>query len=245
MKNVTFLIVCVYALLALASCKEKPQTNADLFASSHILTTNILTADEQKKLTPALVIDSLKKGNKEYVEDRLVVRNTSARIRNAALGQYPAAVVLSCMDSRVPVEDVFHKGIGDLFVIRVAGNIINPDILGSMEYGCKASGAKVIVVLGHEYCGAIKSAIDDVQLGNITSLLQKIKPAITDLKDFKGEKKSKNPQFVEAVCDENVKLAIDNIRKDSPILKQMEDNKTIMIVGAVYDMKTGKVEFFQ
>jgi len=174
-----------------------------------------------------------------------VIRNTSSRIRNAALGQYPGAVVLSCMDSRVPVEDVFHRGIGDVFVIRVAGNIINKDILGSMEYGCKAAGAKVIVVLGHEYCGAIKSAIDDVKLGNITALLQKISPAINNLPNFKGERKASNPEFVAAVCDENVLLAINNIRKQSPILKQMEADKQIMIVGATYDMKTGKVDFFK
>lgn len=249
MKKAAILIISLCALLA---CKQKEKKQAtDIPAHSdipaadalHILTTNVLTAEQQKELTPLSVIDSLKKGNKEYTEDRLVIRNTSARIRTAALGQYPAAVVLSCMDSRVPVEDVFHKGIGDLFVIRVAGNVINQDILGSMEYGCKASGAKVILVLGHEYCGAIKSAIDDVQLGNITALLQKIKPAVTGLKDFKGDKKSKNPEFVEAVCDENVKLAINNIRTGSPILKKMEDDKQIMIVGAVYDMKTGKVQF--
>lgn len=234
-------------ILLFFSCKEKLQQNTinEMIASSHVLTTHVLTAEQQEKLTPAMFIDTLKKGNQEYTEDRMVIRNTSSRIRNAALGQFPGAVVLSCMDSRVPVEDVFHRGIGDLFVIRVAGNIINADILGSMEYGCKVSGAKVIVVLGHEYCGAIKAAIDNVKLGNITPLLQKINPAVNALPNFKGERKSSNPEFVAAVCDENVYLAIDNIRKESPILKQMEAEHQLMIVGATYDMKTGKVDFFK
>lgn len=139
----------------------------------------------QAKLTPDLVLDILKKRNQEYVDDNLTIRNTSARIRKASLGQYPGAVILSCLDSRVPVEDVFHCGIGDLFVARVAGNIANEDILGSLEYGCKVSGAKLIVVLGHEHCGAIKSAIDNVKLGNITALLSKIRPALDSIKDFK------------------------------------------------------------
>lgn len=232
-------------MMFIFSCKGKEQqdSTAEMIKSSHVLTTHVLTAEQQKKLTPAMYLDTLKEGNREYVEDRLVIRNTSARIRNAALGQYPGAVVLSCMDSRVPVEDVFHRGIGDIFVIRVAGNIINPDILGSMEYGCKASGAKVIVVLGHEYCGAIKSAISNVKMGNITALLQKISPAVNALPNFKGDRKSSNPDFVAAVCDENVRIAISNVRNQSPVLKQMEADHEIMIVGATYDMKTGKVDF--
>jgi carbonic anhydrase len=243
--NSSFFALCL--MIVLFSCKGKTDQadTAGLIDSSHIVTTHILTAEQQKKLTPAMYIDTLKKGNQEYTEDRLVIRNSSSRIRNAALGQYPGAVVLSCMDSRVPVEDVFHRGIGDIFVIRVAGNIINEDILGSMEYGCKVSGAKVIVVLGHEYCGAIKSAINEVKLGNITPLLKKIMPAINGLPNFKGERKSSNPKFVAAVCDENVYLAIQNIRQQSPILKQMEADHEIMIVGAAYDMKTGKVEFLK
>ena len=234
-------------LLLLFSCKQKEQqaNAAEMIDSSHVLTTHVLTAQQQKMLTPAMYLDTLKQGNEEYVTDRLVIRNSSARIRNAALGQYPGAVVLSCMDSRVPVEDVFHRGIGDIFVIRVAGNIINQDILGSMEYGCKVSGSKVIVILGHEYCGAIKSAIGNVKLGNITGLLQKITPAVNGLPNFKGERKSSNPDFVAAVCDENVRLALNNIRNRSPILKQMEADHEIMIVGATYDMKTGKVDFFK
>ncbi|SHE38742.1 carbonic anhydrase family protein [Dysgonomonas macrotermitis] len=212
--------------------------------SDDILTSSVLTAEEQAKLTPQQVLDSLIQGNKDFSEDNLTVRNNSQRVRDAALGQYPKAVVLSCLDSRVPVEDVFHRGIGDVFVARVAGNIVNEDILGSLEYACKVSGSKLIVVLGHDYCGAVKSAIDDVKLGNITPLLAKIRPAVASAgKSFEGEKTSKNPAFVEAVCDENVILAIAEIRKKSPILKEMEEKGEIKIVGGVYDMETGKVTF--
>lgn len=217
-----------------------------LIDMDHILTTTVLTAEQQARLTPEEVLESLKAGNKEFVEDRLTIRNNSARVRDAALGQYPKAVVLSCLDSRVPVEDVFHLGIGDIFVARVAGNIINEDILGSLEYSCKVSGSKLIMVLGHEYCGAITSAIKDVKLGNITALLEKIRPAVEEAsQSFEGEKSYSNPKFVETVCHHNVELAINNIRKGSPILKEMEDNGEITIVGGIYDMETGVVEFIQ
>jgi carbonic anhydrase len=144
----------------------------------------------------------------------------------------------------VPVEDVFHCGIGDLFVARVAGNISNEDILGSLEYGCKVSGAKLIVVLGHEHCGAVKSAIDNVKLGNITALLAKIRPVVMQIDRFAGEKSSKNPEFVEAVCRQNILNTIKTIRMKSPILKEMEDKGEIKIVGAEYHMETGRVDFF-
>jgi len=204
----------------------------------------VLTATEQSQLTPDKVIAILKQGNEEYINNKLTVKNSTERISDAAKGQYPSAVVLSCLDSRVPVEDVFHCGIGDIFVARVAGNIVNPDILGSMEYACKVSGSKLVVVLGHGYCGAIKSAIDDVELGNITGLLNKIKPAVNKSKaTFSGETKSSNPVFVETVCHTNVELMLDEIRKNSPILKEMEATGEIKIVGAVYDMYCGKVNF--
>ena len=220
------------------------QENKSELSLEHILTGSIRSKEEQQKLTPNEVLDILKKGNQEFVEDNLTVRNNSDRIRTAVLGQYPLAVVLSCLDSRVPVEDVFHRGIGDMFVSRVAGNIVNEDILGSLEYACKVSGSKLIVVLGHTHCGAIQSAIDDVKMGNITSLLSKIKPAVEKANSFyKGDKSSKNDEFMDAVCNLNVQISIDEIRSKSPILKEMEDLNEIMIVGAIYDMKTGKVDF--
>jgi len=164
-------------------------------------------------------------------------------VRNASVGQYPKAVILSCLDSRVPVEDVFDKGIGDLFVARVAGNFVNEDILGSMEFGCKVSGAKLILVLGHESCGAIKAAIDNVKLGNITAMLTKIKPAVVKSQDFTGEKTSKNDAFVEHVAKNNVINTIETIKSKSVILKEMADKGEIKIVGAYYNLKTGAVIF--
>ena len=220
------------------------QENKSELSLEHILTGSIRSKEEQQKLTPSEVLDVLKKGNQEFVEDNLTVRNNSNRIRAAVLGQYPLAVVLSCLDSRVPVEDIFHRGIGDMFVSRVAGNIVNEDILGSLEYACKVSGSKLIVVLGHTHCGAIQSAIDDVKMGNITSLLSKIKPAVEKANSsYTGDKSSKNDEFMDAVCYLNVQISLDEIRSKSPILKEMEDLNEIMIVGAIYDMKTGKVDF--
>ena len=203
-----------------------------------------LTAEEQAELTPDIVIDILKQGNKDFTEDALTVRNNAKRIRQVALCQYPKAVILSCMDSRVPVEDVFHRGIGDLFVIRIAGNIINKDILGCMEFACKISGAKLIVILGHEHCSAIKSAIDNIDMGNMAAMLSKIKPAVHQTsKTFQGEKISSNPKYVKTICIQNISNAINEIHTNSSILKGMEEEGTIKIVGAIYQMETGKVTF--
>lgn len=215
------------------------------FPKKDILSGNVLTAEEQAKLTPETVLEILEKGNQDFVKGHLTVRNNSQRVRDASLGQYPMAVVLSCLDSRVPVEDVFQRGIGDLFVARVAGNIVNDDILGSLELACKVSGAKLIVVLGHEYCSAIKSAIDNLDMGNITTLLTKIKPAVALAeKDFQGETTSKNELFMEKVCLCNVELTIKEIINKSSILKEMKQQGAINIVGGIYDMKKGAVSFF-
>jgi carbonic anhydrase len=204
----------------------------------------VLTAEEQKALTPDMVIQSLKDGNRRFMNNSITARDHSAMVRNASAGQYPKAVILSCLDSRIPVEDVFDKGIGDLFVARVAGNFVNTDILGSMEFGCKVSGAKVILVVGHESCGAIKAAIDHVKLGNITGMLKNIEPAVAKSQDFKGDKTSSNPDFVEYVSKNNVLNTIETIRQKSPILKEMEDKGEIKIAGAYYSLKTGEVIFF-
>lgn len=203
----------------------------------------VLTAEQQKALTPDLVIQSLKEGNKRYMNNDLTLRDHSALVRDAVEGQYPKAVILSCLDSRIPVEDVFDKGIGDLFIGRVAGNFVNEDLLGSMEFGCKVSGAKLILVLGHESCGAIKSAIDNVELGNITAMLAKIKPAVVKSQDFKGDKTSKNDEFVDYVAKTNVIETIENIKAKSPILKEMADKGEIKIIGAYYDLHSGEVIF--
>ena len=251
MKRTFLIISCISHLLFFVSCATKqPKSGVvtkeriEEITNSHILTSSILTKEQQQKLTPDDVIQILKKGNDEFMSDKLTIRNNSQRVRAAVMGQYPKAVILSCLDSRVPVEDVFHRGIGDVFVARVAGNIVNEDVLGSLEYACKASGSKLVVVLGHEHCGAIKSAIEGVELGNITALLHKIKPAVKSAKeDYAGEAISKNKEFVDRVCTHNVHHAIDEIRENSSILKEMEEKGQIKIVGAVYDMDSGKVEF--
>ena len=196
-------------------------------------------------MTPDDVLKSLIDGNKRFVSGSLTLRDHSKQIRDAVNGQFPKAIILSCIDSRVPVEDVFDKGIGDLFVARVAGNIINEDILGSMEFSCKIAGAKLVLVIGHEYCGAVKGAIDDVKLGNLSALLSKIQPAVQKCNHYSGDKSSKNPDFVDLVIRENVRLTVEAIRSQSEILREMERNGEVKIVGSYYDMDTGEVTIFQ
>jgi carbonic anhydrase len=203
---------------------------------------DVLTQEQQDALTPDEVIQALKAGNQRFVNNDLTARNHSEQVRKSTLAQFPKAIVLSCVDSRVPVEDVYDRGIGDLFVARVAGNFVNEDILGSMEFACKVSGSKVIMVMGHEHCGAVKAAIDDVKLGNITPMLQKIRPAV-DMVEYEGERNSKNKDFVHMVSESNVRNTIEQIRLNSPILKEMEDNGEIKIVGSLYDMDNGSVSF--
>jgi carbonic anhydrase len=240
MKIMKFLIpIVAFALLTSCSKNEKSETN-----TKNEVNTKVLTKEEQLALTPDQVIEILKQGNQDFVNDELTMRNNSEQIKDAASGQYPKAVILSCLDSRVPVEDVFHRTIGDIFVARVAGNIVNTDILGSMEFACKASGAKLVMVLGHGACGAVKGAISNAELGNLTELLNKIKPAVNETKaSFKGETTAANSDFVEAVGHNNVNLMVKEIREKSPILKEMEDKGEIKIIGAYYDLHTGKVDF--
>lgn len=205
----------------------------------------VLTEEQQAKLTPQSVIETLREGNSRFVAGEVTIRNHKAQIRKATFSQFPKAIVLSCVDSRVPVEDVFDRGIGDLFVARVAGNFVNPDILGSMEFACHVSGAKVILVMGHEHCGAVKSAVDDVKLGNITEMLSKITPAVESIDGFEGERNSSNEEFVHAVTEANVRMTIQRIRDESPVLRQMEDDNAIAICGALYDMGNGEVTFLK
>jgi carbonic anhydrase len=193
-------------------------------------------------MTPSQVIEELKKGNERFRTGKMVPRDYLAEKKSSAKGQYPAAVILGCLDSRVPAEIVFDTGIGDTFIGRVAGNVVNDDMLGSMEFGCAASGSKVILVLGHTSCGAIKGAIDDVVLGNLTGLLARIKPAVAATK-FEGEKSSKNAAYVDAVAATNVTLTLAEIRRRSPVLDDLEKKGTISIVGAMYNLTTGMVSF--
>jgi carbonic anhydrase len=201
-----------------------------------------LTKEQRDSMTPSQVIDELKKGNERFRAGKMAPRDYLAEKRTSAAGQYPAAVILGCVDSRVPAEIVFDAGIGDTFNGRVAGNVVNDDLLGSMEFACAASGAKLVLVLGHTACGAVKGAIDDVVLGNLTGLLARIKPAIPAT-EFEGEKSSKNPAYVDAVARTNVKLAIENIRLRSPVLTDLEKKGSIQIAGAMYNLANGVVEF--
>ena len=193
-------------------------------------------------MTPSQVIDELKKGNERFRSGKMAARDYLAEKRGSAAGQYPAAVILGCVDSRVPAEIIFDAGIGDTFNGRVAGNVINDDTLGSMEFACAVSGSKLVLVLGHTACGAVKGAIDDVVLGNLTGLLARIKPAIPAT-NFEGEKSSKNAAYVDAVGRTNVVLALAEIRRRSPVLENMEKKGSIMITGAMYNLSTGTVDF--
>ena len=222
---------------ATAACKSNERTDAVA------LRQHVITREQQRALTPDVVLQRLKDGNQRFVHNDLTSRDHSAMVRNATQGQFPKAVVLSCLDSRVPVEDVFDCGIGDLFVGRVAGNFVDVDQLGSMEFGTKVSGAKLVVVLGHSECGAIKSAIDGVEMGNITEMLSRIKPAVARSQDFVGDKTSSDALFVEHVAKNNVMMTIDEIKSRSPILKEMSDHGDIRIVGAYYDLTNGAVTF--
>ena len=193
-------------------------------------------------MTPSQVIDELKKGNERFRSGKMAARDYLAEKRGSAAGQYPAAVILGCVDSRVPAEIIFDAGIGDTFNGRVAGNVINDNMLGSMEFACAVSGSKLVLVLGHTACGAVKGAIDDVVLGNLTGLLARIKPAIPAT-NFEGEKSSKNAAYVDAVGRTNVVLALAEIRRRSPVLENMEKKGSIMITGAMYNLSTGTVDF--
>ena len=200
------------------------------------------TAADQKALTPDKVLSQLMDGNKRYVEGKLSDPNIVKRIKVAVKGQHPKAVILSCLDSRVPVEQVFDQGIGDIFVGRVAGNVENEDQLGSMEFATKAAGAKLVMVLGHEACGAVKGACDHVKMGNLTALLEKIQPAVEAVDGFEADKRtSKNPDFVARVVEENVRRTVKDIRERSPVLAEMEKEGAIKIVGALYSLQDGSV----
>ncbi len=201
---------------------------------------DIIDKEKQSKLSPENVLNDLLDGNKRFTENKMLERDYSSQIQKTSGGQWPQAVVLGCIDSRVPLETIFDQGVGDIFAARVAGNFENTDILGSMEYSCKVAGSKLVMVLGHEACGAVKAACDHVELGNITHLLSNIEPAVEATKTD-GERSSKNDSFVAGVVENNVKMTLDRIREKSPILKEMEDNGEIKMVGGVYSISTGKV----
>jgi carbonic anhydrase len=197
-----------------------------------------LTKEIQASIRPNDAVMRLKEGNNRFLQNKKTDRDLLSQVDKTGSGQFPFAALLSCIDSRVPAELVFDQGIGDIFNVRVAGNIVNEDILGSLEYSCKVAGSKLILVLGHTRCGAVTSACKHVELGNITPLLNKIQPAVGSV--VKGDL---TPELIEEVAVKNVENSIEQIRKDSPILKQMEDSGEIVIAGAIYDVASGAVEF--
>ena len=212
-------------------------------ALSSIAYADALTKAQRDKLSPNDILALMKKGNKRFYTGRRQDHNFLAQQRASAKGQYPAAVLLTCIDSRAPAETILDLRIGDVFNSRVAGNVENADILGSMEFACKITGAKLVLVMGHTACGAIKGAIDNAELGNLTGLLAKIKPAVAAT-TYTGERTSKNYAFVDAVARKNVEITMANIRKGSPVLAEMESNGAIKIAGAMYNLETGVVDFF-
>ncbi len=202
-----------------------------------------ITKDIQDMLTANSVLEDLMAGNNRFVSGQRELADDRALVQQTTTGQYPKAVILSCIDSRVPVEMVFDQAIGDVFVARVAGNFENTDILGSMEYSCKVAGSKLVLVLGHESCGAVKAACDGVELGNITALLDNIMPAVRKAsEEVEGEANSSNRAFVDQTIENNVRMTMDRIREKSPILKEMEDNGEIAIMGGVYKLSDGRVK---
>ncbi|WP_027137908.1 carbonic anhydrase family protein [Gaetbulibacter saemankumensis] len=205
------------------------------------------TKETQATMTPEKSLQFLKEGNQRFQQNLKANRNLLEQVNDTSEGQFPFATILSCIDSRVSAELVFDQGLGDIFSVRIAGNFVNQDILGSMEFACKLAGTKLIVVLGHTSCGAVKGACDDAKLGNLTSMLSKIKPAVKAVHEPSDAslRNSKNVEFVDNVAHMNVKLTIDRIHAESPVLSEMEKNGEIMIVGAMYDINTGAVKFFE
>lgn len=201
------------------------------------------TKETQAQLTPDRAKETLLEGNRRFVENHGSQRDLLQQVKETSKGQYPFAIVLSCIDSRVPTELVFDQGVGDIFSARVAGNVVNEDILGSMEFACKVAGSKLIVVLGHTSCGAVKGACDHVELGNLTGLVNKIQPAIESV-SYDGDKSSKNLEFVDKVAEKNVFLTIEEIQKKSNVLREMIENGEIGVVGGMYNVGTGIVEFY-
>jgi carbonic anhydrase len=205
------------------------------------------TRETQATMTPQKSLQYLKEGNQRFKNNLKANRNLLEQVNDTSDGQFPFATILSCIDSRVSAELVFDQGLGDIFSVRIAGNFVNEDILGSMEFACKLAGTKLIVVLGHTSCGAVKGACDNAKMGNLTKLIEKITPAVNSVSEPKDKslRNSKNLEFVDNVAKKNVQLTIDRIHSESPILSEMEENGEILIIGAMYDVNNGDVIFFE
>lgn len=204
------------------------------------------TKETQANLTPRMALDILKEGNDRFVKNLKAQRDLLAQANDTRDGQWPFAIILSCIDSRTSAELIFDQGLGDIFSVRIAGNIVNTDILGSMEFACKVAGSKLIIVLGHTKCGAVKGACDHVEMGNLTELLSKLQPSVYAERDTVNikDRNSKNPTFVENVSSINVRRSVKSIIERSFIIEQMVEKGEIGVVGAMYNIDTGKVEFY-
>lgn len=203
-----------------------------------------LNKELQSQISPRKALELLKEGNNRFVNNLKLHRDLLEQVNDTRDGQWPFATILSCIDSRTSAELIFDQGLGDVFSIRIAGNVANTDILGSMEFACKVAGSKLIVVLGHSKCGAVKGACDHVEMGNLTELLSKLQPAVYEEQQTQGDRSSKNGQFVENVAEINVKRTVKSIIQRSFILEQMIENGEIGIIGAMYNIETGMVEFY-
>ncbi|MEQ8525053.1 carbonic anhydrase family protein [Gracilimonas sp.] len=235
------LSILIASLFVFTACTTKNNPQSENTNSQ--LKSEVLTSEAQENLTPEQILADLREGNERYVNNNLTPRNYQAQVKATSGGQYPEAIILSCVDSRVPVENVFDKGVGDIFVARVAGNFVNEDILGSAEFATAVAGSKVVVVMGHESCGAVKAAIDGVEMGNITAMLDKIEPAVEMTANYSGDRNSSNNDYVTEVVNNNVLNTIEEMRKNSPIIAELERNGEVVIAGAFYDLDTGKVTF--
>jgi carbonic anhydrase len=236
--------VAAIVLLA-AGCQSMQPAGTSPAVNASVDAPNFPTTKEaQEAMTPEQALAKLRAGNARFVAGQLRGRNYSADVQASASGQYPFAVVLSCLDSRQPIEIVLDQGIGNIFSAREAGNVLDDDILGSIEFACKVSGAKLIAVIGHSNCGAVKGAVDNVELGNLTGLLARIKPAVDQVPDDGSPRTSKNLKFVDEVSEANVRLVMKQIRERSPILRDMLDHGQIALVGGMYDLTTGQVHFY-
>lgn len=205
---------------------------------------NTQTAETQSLISPISAKELLQIGNKRFLDKAMVNRDLGKQVLDTATGQYPFAAIVSCIDSRIPTEVIFDQGIGDIFNARIAGNFINPDILGSLEFATKLAGSKLIVIMGHTSCGAVKGACDHAKLGNLTQMLDKIMPAVDAVETSEGEaRNSSNLNFVNRVAEKNVKLTIQELLSNSPVLAEQKENGEIDVVGAMYDVKTGMVSF--
>ena len=204
-----------------------------------------LTKEMQAAITPEAAVELLKEGNKRFVNNLKMNRNLLQQANETSDGQHPFAVILSCIDSRTSAELIFDQGLGDVFSVRIAGNIVNEDILGSMEFGCKVAGSKIIVVLGHTKCGAIKGACDHVEMGHLTSLLTKIRPAVDSENTVSDNRTSSNAEIIEKISKLNVKRTVTAIIERIPILKEMIESGEICIVGGTHDISTGNVTFYE